>query len=611
MQACDVLDIIQQRNQNHPKWTNRNLYRLLYNPTLYVMAYERLKSKPGNMTKGSDGLTLDGFSQRTIDQTIVLMRTEQYQPTPVRRVYIPKGDPKKRRPLGVPSPRDKIIQECVRLILEAIYEPTFDDNSHGFRPNRSCHTALENLRRNWVGTKYVIQLDIAECFERIDHFRLLDILREKIDDDRFINLIRKFLTAGYLEDWKYHRSYSGTPQGSVISPILTNSYLDKLDRFLCEMGQRHHKGKRRKQNPKQVALLRKRKQLMVKGEANPSLRESLKDDLKTLNQQILNTPGSDYHDKAYSRVKFLRYADDVVIGMIGSKSLAEEVLNETATFLQENLRLQVNEDKTRIVHLPTEKARFVGYQFKTAKARKRKRNLFSRGSPHNVVQTVKTGGGNIQLLAPLLEIRQKLRKYMKGGQPACLSGLVNQPVEHIIAHYNAIIQGWYNFYQLAENVCRLNYARYVLLYSLAKTLAHKERSSVSKIFRKYGKSITFIKANGREIHFFNQPLTQVKRAKVNDNSLTIDTLPFWGPRRTRTRLFDNCAICGSDNSVEMHHVRHIRKRGERISGFTLYLAAINRKQIPVCHACHREIHAGKYDGAGLSEIVSQLQAQMV
>ena len=230
MQACDVLDILRTKNRENPEWINRDLYRFLYNPTLHILAYERQKSKPGNMTPGSDGKTLDGYSMEAIHKLIGMLRTEQYRPTPVRRTYIPKS--KGKRPLGVPSPRDKLVQECIRLILEAIYEPNFHDNSHGFRPGRSCHTALESLRRNWTGTKWAIEADLTECFERINHHRLLDTLRERIQDDRFINLIRKFLKAGYLENWEYHQTYSGTPQGSVISPTLTNVYLDQLDRKL-------------------------------------------------------------------------------------------------------------------------------------------------------------------------------------------------------------------------------------------------------------------------------------------------------------------------------------------------------------------------------------------
>jgi group II intron reverse transcriptase/maturase len=570
------------------------------------MAYERLKSKPGNMTPGTDGKTLDGYSLGEIKKTIGQLRTEQYWPTPVRRVYIPKKARGKRRPLGVPSPRDKIIQECIRLILEAIYEANFHDNSHGFRSGRSCHTALESLRRNWVGTKWVIEADITECFERIDHHRLLDILRERIQDDRLINLIRKFLNAGYLENWQYYRTYSGTPQGSVISPILTNIYLDKLDGELEAICQRHSQGEYRRQNGAYYGLLGKRKQLLVLGEVDSTLRESLKDEIRALNRRILQTPTDDFNDPSYTRVKFLRYADDVVVGVIGPKSLAEQVREEMASFLEEDLKLELNRDKTLIKHLATEQAHFLGYVFKTASPRWRRRNLQRKGSPHNVIQTIKTTSGNITLLVPLKDLSKKLKKYMANGQPTAMYAFTNQPTDHIIEHYNGVMRGWYNYYQLAENVCSLHYARYVLQYSLAKTLARKERSSVSKIFRKYGKDLVFEKPNGRKAHFFNQPLKQVKKAKGSGANL--DTLPTWAPRRTQTRLLDNCAICANPEQIEMHHVRHIRKRGKNVQGFTLYMAAVNRKQIPVCRKCHREIHNGKYDGASLPSILEQLQA---
>lgn len=170
-----------------------------------------------------------------------------------------------------------------------------------------------------------------------------------------------------------------------------------------------------------------------------------------------------------------------------------------------------------------------------------------------------------------------------------------------------MIRGWYNCYQLAENVGRLNYARYVLQYSPAKTLAQQERSSVAKVLRKYGKHLTFTKPNGRVVRFFNAPLTQVKRAKM---TAAMEALPHGGPRRTQTRLRDSCAICGSPERVEMHHVRHTRKRGQAVRGFSLYLAAINRTQLPVCHACHRDIHRGQDDGESLAAIEDRLQAAM-
>jgi group II intron reverse transcriptase/maturase len=573
---------------------------------LHILAYERLKSKPGNMTPGTDGQTLDGFSLEKIHKTIESLKTEQYHPSPVRRTYIAKGGNQGKRPLGVPAPREKIIQECLRLILEAIYEPSFHNNSHGFRPGRSCHTALEKLRRNWVGTKWVLKIDIAACFEQIDHHRLVDILREKIDDDRFINLIRKFLKAGYLENWQYHQTFSGTPQGSVVSPILTNVYLNKLDWKLEAICQRYSQGQERKTNKAYRGLLRQRKQLLSQGETDLSQRKMLNTELRVLNQDILQTPAFDYNDASYIRVKFLRYADDIALGVIGPKALAEQIREEIATFLEKNLKLELNRNKTALVHLATERARFLGYDFKTAGPRFRRQNLRQRGSIHNVTRTVKTTTGNIKLLVPLKDLTRKLKKYMANGLPSRIKAYSNQPVDHIIDHYNGVIRGWYNYYQLAENVSRLNYTRYVLKYSLVRTLAHKERSSVRKIFRKYGQDITYIKPSGRPTHFFNQPLTQVKKTKSGKANL--DLIPTWGPKYTQSRLFDNCAICNSPNQVEMHHVRHIRKRGQKQQGFNLYMAAINRKQVPVCRKCHQDIHNGKYDGANLASIEAKIQA---
>jgi hypothetical protein len=301
----------------------------------------------------------------------------------------------------------------------------------------------------------------------------------------------------------------------------------------------------------------------------------------------------------------LRYADDVAVAVIGPKMLVQHIQEEIATFLRQELHLELNREKTQVIHLPTEKARFLGYEFKAASARLRRRNLRRKGSPHNVVQTVKTTNGNITLLVPLGDISNKLQKYLTKGKPTHVSGLLNQPTEHIIEYYNGVIRGWYNYYQLAENVSRLSYARYVLQYSLAKTLAHKENISVARVFRKYGKHLTFTKPNGRVVSFFNDPLTQVKKARTKTE---VDAMPTWGPRRTKTRLWDSCAICGSLEQVEMHHVRHIRKRGETVRGFSLYMAAINRKQLPVCHACHHDIHRGKYDGESLAAIEERLQA---
>src|ERR1051326_631564 len=183
------------------------------------------------MTKGASPETADGMSLAKIDAIIEALRFERYRWTPVRRTYIPKKHGKVR-PLGIPTWSDKLLQEVIRLILEAYYEPQFSDCSHGFRPKRGCHTALREVHRTWNGTTWFIEGDISQYFDSLDHEVLLQILAENIHDGRFLRLIGELLRAGYLEDWKFNKTLSGSPQGGVVSPILSNIYLDRLDKWV-------------------------------------------------------------------------------------------------------------------------------------------------------------------------------------------------------------------------------------------------------------------------------------------------------------------------------------------------------------------------------------------
>jgi len=207
------------------------LYRNLYNPNFYLIAYQNIYSNKGSMTKGIDGKTLDGMGMERINRIIKKLKDNSYQPNPVRRQYIPKTNGK-LRPLGIPSADDKLVQEIVRMILESIYEEGFSKQSHGFRPKRSCHTALEQIQRTYTGIKWFVEGDIKGCFDNIDQHILVGILRRKIHDEQFITLIWKFLRAGYMENWIYNETYSGAAQGSVISPILANIYMNELDVFM-------------------------------------------------------------------------------------------------------------------------------------------------------------------------------------------------------------------------------------------------------------------------------------------------------------------------------------------------------------------------------------------
>ena len=219
-----------QTHSTDRSYSYERLYRNLYNKELFLLAYQNIYASQGNMTQGTDGKTIDAMSLNRIDGIIASLKDESYQPQPSRRTYIPKKNGK-MRPLGIPSFDDKLVQECVRLLLEAVYEGAFAKTSHGFRPNHSCHTALSQVQVCFTGVKWFVEGDIKSFFDNINHEVMVDILTERIKDERFLRLIRKFMKAGYLEEWQYHNTYSGTPQGGIISPILANIYLDKLDRL--------------------------------------------------------------------------------------------------------------------------------------------------------------------------------------------------------------------------------------------------------------------------------------------------------------------------------------------------------------------------------------------
>ena len=208
------------------------LFRLMESQDMYLKAYANLYANKGATTKGIDGATMDGFSEDRVINLIELLRERRYAPKPVRRVYIPKKNGK-LRPLGVPSGEDKLVQEVARMLLERIYEPTFSHDSHGFRTGRSCHTALEHIRHNWNGVKWLIDVDIKGFYDNINHTKLIALLEKKIDDKRFIGLIKAMLKAGYMEDWTFHKTHSGAPQGGIVSPILANAYLHELDILDC------------------------------------------------------------------------------------------------------------------------------------------------------------------------------------------------------------------------------------------------------------------------------------------------------------------------------------------------------------------------------------------
>ena len=234
--TTEILERISKDSLTHKEEVFTRLYRYLLRPDIYYQAYQRLYTNKGASTKGINQDTADGFSEAKIEKIIQSLADETYQPTPVRRTYIAKkSNPKKKRPLGIPTFTDKLVQEALRMILEAIYEPLFLDCSHGFRPKRSCHTALDKLKYQFGGVRWFVEGDIKGCFDNINHDALVGFIGSKVKDARIVKLVYKFLKAGYLEDWVYHKTYSGTPQGGILSPLLANIYLHELDKFVMQL----------------------------------------------------------------------------------------------------------------------------------------------------------------------------------------------------------------------------------------------------------------------------------------------------------------------------------------------------------------------------------------
>lgn len=303
--AATVLSIIRKRGEQGLPLNN--LYRQLYNPQLYWQAYARLYSNDGAMTPDTTGETVDGMSRRKIDTMIDRIRQERWRWTPVKRVYIPKRNGK-LRPLGLPSWSSKVMQEVVRQLLDAYFEPRFSEQSHGFRPGRGCHTALSAIVHGWKGVHWFIEGDISDCFGSLNHEVLLDILKESFHDNRFLRLIRHMLQAGYLEEWRWHETLSGAPQGGVCSPVLSNIYLDKLDKFVeTVLIPTYNCGKKRAGNPSYDAIRNAIARAKRRGDRQA---------VRKLRKLLRTQPSQSPQDPHYRRLRYVRYADDWLLGFI-------------------------------------------------------------------------------------------------------------------------------------------------------------------------------------------------------------------------------------------------------------------------------------------------------
>jgi group II intron reverse transcriptase/maturase len=593
--TMEVLARISENSGEHHEEVFTRLYRYLLRPDLYFEAYRHLYANKGAATKGVDNDTVDGFSEEKIAKIVASLADDSYTPKPVRRTYIQKKNGK-MRPLGIPTFTDKLVQETLRMVLEAVYEPIFLNCSHGFRPKRSCHTALSSLKKEFTGARWFVEGDIKGCFDNIDHSALVGFIGNKIKDARIIKLIYKFLKAGYLENWQYNKTYSGTPQGGIISPLLANIYLHELDKFVMKLKLEFDKP-RTSYNTHEYEVLNRRLHSLRKSidKADGKRREELLGEYKTIRAEMLKTPAKSQTDK---KLKYIRYADDFIISVNGNREDCVEIKRRLAEFIGETLKMELSDEKTLITH-SSEYARFLGYDVRVRRNAKIKP---SRGV------TKRTLNNKTELNVPFVDkiqtflfakgvIKQKENGTIYPTHRPALERLTDL---EIVMTYNAELRGICNYYGLASNFGELDYFAYLMEYSCLRTLAGKHKSKVTKIIKRFsdghGKwGIPYETAKGAKRCYF------AKFGDCKGVSEVSDVIGNTAAMYTSTRnTLENrlkakkCELCGIETAdhYEVHHVNKVKDLKGK-ADWERAMIAKRRKTLIVCRNCHCNIHNRK------------------
>ncbi|MCL2375290.1 MAG: reverse transcriptase domain-containing protein [Firmicutes bacterium] len=591
--TVEILEKINQNSNKNNEEIFTRLFRYLLREDVYYKAYQKLYANKGASTKGVDNDTADGFGQLKIERIIEALKNGTYIPKPVRRTYIAKnGNCTKLRPLGLPTFTDKLVQEVIRMVLESIYEPLFADSSHGFRPKRSCHTALKSMRYGFSGIKWFIEGDIKGCFDNINHKKLLEILGRKIKDNRFLQLINQFLKAGYLEEWVYHSTHSGTPQGGIISPILANIYLNELDKFVeTTLKDKYHNPMKKSTHPEYKRLDGMRYRAIKRiGELEGEKRQEAVDELHEIQKQKLKLPSKVDEGQ---RLLYVRYADDFIIGVDGSRELCEEIKSAIKVFIKDELKMELSGEKTLITH-SSEQARFLGYDLRV-----RRNNKIRKDHNGNKKRTLSK---HLEYAIPF----EKIDKFMfskgivemKNGIPFPVKrkSLLRLTDLEVITTFNSELRGICNYYNLSANYHLLKFFRYCMEYSCLKTLCAKYKCSIGKIKTKFrdgrGKwAVPYDTKSGKK-KMYLVTLNDCKSQMAQD---ILPKVEVWNKRTTTTlesRLkAKECEVCGATDSenYEIHHINKVKNLKGK-SHWERIMIAKRRKTIVVCHSCHINIH---------------------
>lgn len=568
------------------------LIHVLSNETYLIRCYEEIRSNAGANTPGVMRETLDSIDLRWFRTTSEEIKSGRYNFKPARRILIPKPGKTSKRPLGMPNPREKIVQKALQVVLELIFEPTFSAHSYGFRAGKGTHGALRTLHLKGSNYAWAIEGDIEKCFDSIDHEKLMKLITRSIRDDKTQTLIRKSLKAGYVDPQskKVVRPKIGTPQGSVISPLYSNIALHQMDRYISKLIQFYNKGKLRRINPSWKKINR-----------NQHLSNGQK---RKLTQGL---PSRDPVDPGYRRMMYVRYADDFVILVAGPRSECETIKSRLTGFLTRNLNLKLSKDKTHISN--TAKGfYFLGAHIKRVRV---KHKILTHSAFHGGSKGKRRMNPRLRTLAPIKKLIEKLKSlgFVKMKQENYVatskSGLIYMDHGDILAYYNQKIRGVMNYYSFAGNRGQLAKVSYLLRMSCALTLAQKYKLKTShKAFRKFGSDLKdrrtgmslYTPSSYKALHQYNVSLPNQVDAILERS---------WWSKLTRFSFDLKCAVCNT-SPVEMHHVRKITKVRKRISkglgDFDMISGAFKRKQVPLCRTHHADLHHGKLSEPQLNMI---------
>jgi group II intron reverse transcriptase/maturase len=482
------------------------------------------------------------------------------------------------------------------MILSAYFEPQFSEQSHGFRPGRGCHTALREIYYTWKGVTWLIEGDISDCSGSLPHDLLLKALSEKIHDGRFLALIKRHLDAGYLEEWQFHQTLSGVPQGSILSPILSNILLNKLDQFVeTVLIPQYSRGDKRRVNKEYDHLISRAHRLFKKGQKEAAQR---------VRRQAQRLPSQDPKDPHYRRLRYCRYADDFLLGFTGPKSEAEEIKQRLRTFLDTELGLELSEEKTLITNARSEAAKFLGYEITVQQENRKRTTNQVRGTKCRSIN------GHIGLRVPRSVLVEKENRYKRRNKVMHRTELTNESDYTILSTYQLEFQGMANYYRLAYNMHTLDHLHWIMEHSLTKTLAHKHKISVKKIYNKYKAELDVdgVMYKGLRVMVPREdkkplvatwggiPLTWDIKADLEDQSQRRWNRRSELEKRLLAQICEQCGATYLTDNIEVHHIRALKDlnayTGREKPLWVKIMAARRRKTLVLCRTCHMDIQYG-------------------